>query len=300
MLDRVKRRDFLKLAGIAGVACSTALVGRSAAARAARRGAKEFYFLQMSDTHVGFADPRINPEAAVTLEKAVATVNALPVRPDFIVFTGDLSHTTDDPVERRRRLTRFRELASKLTVKDVRFLPGEHDASLDGGEAFRELFGWTHYTFDHEGVHFIVLDNVSDPTGSLGAAQLEWLRSDLATRDRHQPIVVLTHRPLFDLAADWDWTTRDGAEALALLEPFAAVTVFYGHIHQENHWTTGHIAHHAAKSLIFPLPAPHSVPKKAPIPWDAAQPFAGLGFRTAEVERGGKTPAISEWPAVRG
>ena len=42
-------------------------------------------------------------------------------------------------------------------------MPGEHDASLDKGEAFKEFFGATHYTFDHKGVHFIVLDNVSDP-----------------------------------------------------------------------------------------------------------------------------------------
>jgi 3',5'-cyclic AMP phosphodiesterase CpdA len=300
MQDGVNRRDFLKLAGIAGVAFSAALGGTSSAARAARRGAKEFYFLQMSDTHVGFADPKINPEAAVTLERTVATVNELPLRPDFIVFTGDLSHTTDDPAERRRRMTRFRDAASKLKVKDVHFLPGEHDASLDGGEAFREMFGWTHYAFDHEGIHFIALDNVSDPTGSLGDAQLEWLRSDLSTRDKHAPIVVLTHRPLFDLAADWDWTTRDGDKAIALLEPFETVTVFYGHIHQENHHTTGHIAHHAAKSLVFPLPAPHSVPKKAPIPWDAQHPFNGLGFRTVEVQRGNQAPELREWPAVKG
>ena len=54
--------------------------------------------------------------------------------------------------------------------------------------------------------------------------------------------------------------------------PYQNVTVFYGHIHQENHHMTGHIAHHAAKSLIFPLPAPGSQPKRAPLPYDAAMP----------------------------
>ena len=34
---------------------------------------------------------------------------------------------------------------------------------------------------------------------------------------------------------------------------------------------TGHIAHHAAKSLIFALPAPGSQPKRLPLPYDAAQ-----------------------------
>ena len=64
----------------------------------------DFFFLQMSDTHWGFTGPAVNPEAAVTLEKAVATVNSLERQPDFIVFTGDLTHTTDDPQERRTRL----------------------------------------------------------------------------------------------------------------------------------------------------------------------------------------------------
>ena len=55
---------------------------------------------------------------------------------------------------------------------------------------------------------------------------------------------------------------------------------------------TGAIAHHAATSLIFPLPAPGSQPKRTPLPWDPAQPFRGLGFR--EVERHG-TQAGSPW-----
>ena len=55
--------------------------------------------------------------------------------------------------------------------------------------------------------------------------------------------------------------------------------MFYGHIHQEHHHTTGRIAHHASRSLVFPLPAPGSVPKKAPLPWDEAGADHGLGFR---------------------
>ncbi|HTS85589.1 MAG TPA: hypothetical protein VMG61_10815, partial [Usitatibacter sp.] len=63
------------------------------------------------------------------------------------------------------------------------------------------------------------------------------------------------------------------------------VTVFYGHIHQENHHMTGHIAHHSAKSLIFPLPAPMSQPKRDPIKWDPANPYRGLGWREVEAEK---------------
>jgi 3',5'-cyclic AMP phosphodiesterase CpdA len=279
------RRDFLKLSGVAGVVFASGL-GRWGQALAAQ---EDFYFLQMSDTHWGFEGPAVNPEAATTLPRAIALVNALPRQPDFIVFTGDLIHTSPDEAERRRRLQSFQATVAALTVKDLRFLPGEHDAGLDLGRIYHDIFGASTYSFDHKGVHFIVLDNVSSPEAALGDAQLAWLKADLAARGNGDPIVVLTHRPLFDLYPAWDWATQDGDRALELLMPYRNVTVFYGHIHQEHHHMTGHIAHHAARSLIFPQPAPGSQPKRLPVPWDPAHPFAGLGFRTVQDQGGALT-----------
>ena len=296
------RRDFLKLAGIGGVVFAAGLAGWknvSAKRNTAAGQGEEFYFVQLSDTHWGFADPAINPDAQGTLKKAVATVNSLDHPPDFIVFTGDLTHTTDDPGERRKRLTQFRDIVSELKIKNLKFMPGEHDAALDHGEAYQEFFGKTHYTFDYKGVHFIVLDNVSDPSASIGAAQLEWLAADLASWDKDAPIVVFTHRPLFDLYPRWDWATRDGAKAVELLMPYHHVTVFYGHIHQEHHSQTGHIPHHSAKSLIFPLPAPGSVPKRVPLPWDPAEPYKGLGFRVVDADPQQAQFALTEFPVMR-
>ena len=292
------RRRFLKLAGLGGVVFASGLPGW---ANTARRSAvaQDFYFVQLSDTHIGFSDPTINPDADGTLTKAVAAVNALPEAPDFVVFTGDLTHSTDDPVERRKRLTQFRDIAAGLKVKDVKFMPGEHDASLDRGKAFGEFFGATHYTFDHKGLHFIALDNVSDPASLIGDAQLQWLAADLAKLDRRQPIVVLTHRPLFELYPEWDWATRDGQKAIDMLSAFEYVTVFYGHIHQEHHHNTGKIAHHSAKSLMFPLPAPGSVPKRKPVPWDANAPYRGLGFREVDAEVKSERFSLTEYPVRR-
>jgi len=295
----MQRRDFLALSAAGGGAVfASGLAG--CATGGARGGAAydDFYFVQLSDSHWGFQGAP-NPDAAVTLRKAVAAVNALAEPPDFIVFTGDLTHTTDDPVERRRRLAEFKTIVADLKVKPVHFMPGEHDASLDHGATFKEHFGDTHYTFDHKGVHFIALDNVSDPGAKIGDEQLAWLKADLAGRDRQAPIVVLTHRPLFDLAPRWDWATRDGAAAMDLLMPFAHVTVFYGHIHQENHHMTGHIAHHSAKSLIFALPAPGSQPDRTPLPWEPGAPYKGLGFREVEAEQRGMSFQVTEFPVVR-
>src|SRR5579859_257732 len=287
----IDRREFLKLTALGGGAVfASALPGCASMGR----GSDDFYFVQLSDTHWGFNGPVVNPDARGTLPKAIAAVNALPVQPDFIVFTGDLTHTTDDPRERRKRLGEFREVVKGLGNREIRFLAGEHDASLDHGEAWKEFFGRTHYTFDHRGVHFIALDNVSDPAARLGDEQLAWLAADLAKQPKDARIVVFTHRPLFDLAPAWDWATRDGDKAIELLMPYRNVTVFYGHIHQENHRMTQHIAHHSAKSLIFPLPAPGSQPKRDPINWDAAAPYRGLGFRQIEAEAKPVGYAITE------
>jgi Calcineurin-like phosphoesterase len=287
------RREFLKLAGLGGVVLVSGGAGLSRAARGS-----DFYFVQLSDSHWGFEGQAQNPDAAGTLKKAVAAVNSLKEPPDFIVFTGDLTHTTEDGKVRRKRLDEFRSIVSELKVKDVKFMPGEHDASLDHGKAFQEFFGQTHYTFDHKGVHFITLDNVSDPGASIGEDQLAWLAADLARQPADARIVVLTHRPLFDLYPQWDWATTDGAKAIEILQTRDNVTVFYGHIHQEHHHTTGKIEHHAAKGLMFALPAPGSQLKRTPVSWDPAAPYKGLGWREIEAEAQPVKYELTEKPVV--
>ena len=290
--DLITRRDVLRLAGVGGVVFASGLArispasslpGPSSHGEPSQSPTEDFYFIQLSDCHWGY-EGAANPRAAVTLPTTIETINGLTQKPDFIVFTGDLTHNTDDPFERRRRMREFERLVSKSNVKKLYLMPGEHDAALDFGSVYQSLFGATHYTFDHRGIHFIVLDNVSDPRGLLGEQQLGWLKQHLVRLDPATRIVVFTHRPLFDLYPDWEWSTRDGATVIEMLQTFPSVTVFYGHIHQEHHFMTGHIAHHSAKSLVFPLPSPGSKPKPAPVPWDPAHPYQGLGFRAIEAE----------------
>ena len=142
-------------------------------------------------------------------------------------------------------------------------------------------------------------ESVNEEFSELRLDVLGFTADDLKRLPKNANIVVLTHRPLFDLYPQWDWATADGAQATKILLQHPNVTVFYGHIHQENHHMTGHIAHHAAKSLIFPLPAPGSQPKRAPVPWDAAAPYKGLGFREVEAELKQAKYEITEFPVVR-
>src|SRR5262245_23777078 len=133
------RRDFIKLTGLGGVVLISNLGWSSLADKKIKQDA--FYFVQFSDTHWGFDGSKVNPDAQGTLKKAVAVVNNLEQQPDFVVFTGDLTHTTDDSKVRRDRMAGFRDIVSGLKVKTAHFMAGEHDASLDRGEAYQEFFG---------------------------------------------------------------------------------------------------------------------------------------------------------------
>src|SRR5262245_54365191 len=181
-MNNIDRRDFLKLAGLGGVVFASGLGLKTLAAgsdSSKANGVAEFSFVQLSDTHWGFDGPSINPDSRGTLKKAVAAVNGLEQQPDFVVFTGDLTHTTDDVQVRRDRMAQFKDIVGQLKAPKTYFMAGEHDASLDRGEAFQQYFGKLNYSFDHRGVHFVVVDNVSDPQGVIGETQAAWLQSDL-------------------------------------------------------------------------------------------------------------------------
>ena len=272
------------------------LLGVRSLASGTSESAGNFTFLQLSDTHWGFTNAAINPDYAGTLKKAIDQINAMDPQPDFIVFTGDLTHTTDNPKVRKERLEGFKKIVMGLKVKALWFMPGEHDAGLDKAAAFKAVFGQTRYVFKHKGVNFVVLDNVSDPASKLGDEQIGWLKAELMKIGMNSKLVVLTHRPLFNLYEDWDWWTADGDKAVDLLRPYSEVNVFYGHIHQLNEHSDGNIKFHAARGLMYPLPAPGSVPKKAPVAWNPAEPYNNLGYRKVDYNAQTGEFSITEIP----
>ncbi len=274
----MQRRDFLKISGTALGGAALLRFSTTSAAASFLAGKNDeapmpFTIVQLSDTHVG------HPLGTKAFERAVELINGLDAQPDLVLFTGDLTHDSDDPAEHAKRMKTFRDIAGRLKVKKRYHVPGEHDAALDGGTLFRENFGESHYSFDHRGVHFVALDNVSLGKPIVGAAQTAWLQADLARYPKTAPIVVFTHRPLFDLRPDWEWFTADGSAVMNVLAPYDNVTVLYGHIHRLDHHATGKVQHHAARSLIFAFPDPATATEKKPIPFDAAHPFNNLGIR---------------------
>jgi hypothetical protein len=304
MSKELDRRSFLKITGTTlgagalytvGAALGGSSQGMELANLLGQRNGERlapFSFVQFSDTHVGFEGPP-DPLGTQAFERAVDLVNGLAVQPDLVLFTGDLCHDSEKESETRARMKRFQEIAGRLKVKNQRYVPGEHDAGLDGGALYREVFGPSHYAFDHRGVHFIGLDNVSQGKPVVGPEQLEWLRRDLARFGKSVPIVVFTHRPLFDLKPEWEWYTGDGDEVMNLLAPYDNVTVLYGHIHRHHEMLSGHARHLAARSLIFAFPDPEQTGERNPVPFDPSAPFKNLGIRQVDLSAPGKGAALS-------
>jgi Icc protein len=280
-----------------GVASSVTL--DTARAAPARPKAKPFTFLQVSDSHIGFAkDP--NPDARATFREAVAKIGTMPVKPDFIIHTGDITQLSK-PEEFDDADQIIKEAG--LTVFHV---PGEHDM-LDeaNGKAYLDRYGagpqgrvlgdgW--YAFDHSGVHFIGLINVKQlkagGMGHFGDDQLAWLKRDLAGRRASTPIVVFTHVPMWTVHETWGWGTDDAAQALALLARFSSVTVLNGHIHQVMQKTEGHVAFHTARSTAFPQPAPGAAPSPGPMKVPAGELRSLLGVRTVTYAPGKESLAV--------
>ncbi|MGZ5907929.1 MAG: metallophosphoesterase family protein, partial [Reyranella sp.] len=60
-------------------------------AQAAEAVASNFTFLQLSDSHVGF-DKEAKVTAIDTLNEAIGKVKAMPIKPSFMLHTGDITH----------------------------------------------------------------------------------------------------------------------------------------------------------------------------------------------------------------
>lgn len=313
-MNPMTRRDFLKSTA-ALAAAGTLPVSLIEVAFA---GAGEnFTFAYISDSHI----QQIRGKEFVRnwdrgLIRAVAETNLLEPRPDFIVFGGDLAQLGSRP-----ELDHGAEIMSALRGK-VYYVMGEHDYYLDLGEYWQKLFGPHYYSFDHKGVHFVVLNSIltyddwtyhrwptaeqrmkemaglDNPNGSpfmVGEKQRAWLEKDLAGVSRDTPIVVFSHSPLQKIFRGWNFWTEDADEVQALLKPFAKVTVLYGHVHQIQYNQIGNISFNSAMATAWPWPYPTAYRQgevylpKLTVPMNRADPFHerdGTGWQFVNLASG--------------
>lgn len=245
------RRTLLK------AAIGAPLVASAATAAAADNPAESdgFSFAFISDCHIR---PELNADkgCAACFEQISASDH------DFVINGGD--HIEDALEASRARATMLMDLYQRTERthlrKPVHHVLGNHDclgvfassgidpSAPDYGKTFyTSRFGPRYYAFDHKGVHFVVLDSVGltddrNYEGRVDAAQLAWLKADLAAQPKGTRIIVVTHIPLVTamqcyepvswLNTPHNWTfIANGRDVLRILREYDVLAVLQGHSH---------------------------------------------------------------------
>ncbi len=309
------RRGFLQ--GVGAVAATLPLTSVKLAFGGS---GEDFTFAYISDSHI----QHIKGTQFVRnwdrgLIRAVAETNLLVPKPDFVVFGGDLAQ-----LGTKAELDHGAELLSKLNY-DIKYVMGEHDYYLDLGEYWSELFGKHWYSWDHKGVHFVVLNSIltfdewtferwptpeqrmlemaglDNPNGSpfmVGEAQRKWLQEDLAKVPVDTPVVVFSHSPIQKIFKNWNFWTDDAEQVQAILGRFKNVNVIYGHVHQIQYNRIGNINFHSVMATAWPWPYPESYAQAEShlpvltVPMNRADPFQerdATGWQLVDIHTGRPT-----------
>jgi 3',5'-cyclic AMP phosphodiesterase CpdA len=283
-LHNLDRRAFLRVSSVAAAAAMARGVTHAHSFQpvkvAAAPDGEPFRFAYISDSHL--YERKLNDRFIRSLLRAVNDVNAMNPQPDFVLYGGDLAQL-GQPAELELGAQILKELKAP-----VRMMVGEHDWYLDLGEKWRSMFGKDVYSFDHKGVHFVVLnsvveddfwtvrgltpmermltvaglDNRSQSNFQVGAPQREWLVKDLEPYGAETPVIVFSHSPLYHLYQGWNFWTVDAPEVQRILARFDNVTVVHGHTHQLLTNRIGNIHFHGMLSTAWPWPyAPQGLPE---------------------------------------
>lgn len=209
---------------------------------------KPVYFIHISDSHLGpdrsFEAYGRKPYDSLT--RLLDAVRKVPVRPEFVIHTGDVASGKGAERGDPRSYQLMEELRSGLDVPFY-YAVGNHDdpaevlelrmgdktATFDGDEPI------VSYAFEFGNERFVVLHSQGPHEevgagGKLPSGQIEFLTEQLQTAK--QVTVFLHHCPL-DLDSEWfrdRADMKDGEELHAALRPHAERlrSVFFGHVHR--------------------------------------------------------------------
>lgn len=246
-MSAINRRHFLSLAG------ATCLSARSLFAHTAAP-ASDFDFIFLTDTH-------LQPELDAAKGCDMAFRKARTFHADFAIQGGD--HIFDAlavPTQRSLSLFDLYDKTQQDLGLKVYHTIGNHDCfgiypasgleptdPLYGKKYFSDHISKTYYSFNHKGVHFIVLDSIGilpdrAYEGRIDAAQLEWLAADLKALPASQPIIVSVHIPLVSAIDNYSpvpatppahhgMTVANSSDVTSLFAGHNVLAVLQGHTH---------------------------------------------------------------------
>jgi 3',5'-cyclic AMP phosphodiesterase CpdA len=201
---------------------------------------------QLSDLHIRPAGVLYQDvvDSNAMLAHAIATLDALVPKPDFVLITGDL---TDEGAP--EEYAELRRLLAPLTIPFA-VMPGNHDRRKNLRRAFPEHDylperGPLHFAFDVDDVRIVALDtSVPDlHHGELDHDALAWLDAQL--RSGHdRPTIVAMHHPPFDTGIPYldIYGLLDTDRFAATLSAHPHVErVIAGHVHRSMQTRIGHV-----------------------------------------------------------
>ncbi len=195
-----------------------------------------------ADFHFALLGDRTGEAQAGIFEKVLQQAAAS--TPAFVLTVGDTIQGLNDATAESEWKDIDRILAPYRRIP-LYLAPGNHDIwSTVSERLFRQYAGHPpHYSFDHAGAHFAVLDN--SRSDLLPAAELEWLEADLREHAEVPVKMVISHRPswLFDAALG---NTNSAFHKIA--KRYGVCCVIAGHVHQLIHADLEGITYFAAPS----------------------------------------------------
>jgi predicted MPP superfamily phosphohydrolase len=256
-------------------------------ALARRQSTTEFTFIHASDTHLSAASlPRMQLLRAL-VERT---------KPAFVLITGDLVRDALRVSEAEAR-GYYEMLVAELRQFPVPVwtVPGNHENfgiereksgisaehPLYGKQMYRHYLGPNYYSFTWGGIRFLGVDSIDVDDmwyyGHVDAAQLEWIKRDLAAAPDATPVVTFNHIPFSSAAERLDGyedeppaptlITVNGktqfrhlvsnmADVLAALKPHRLEIALGGHLHAretlEYRTEDGVLRFHQAGAVVGP------------------------------------------------
>ncbi|MCU0363098.1 MAG: metallophosphoesterase [Bacteroidales bacterium] len=200
-----------------------------------------FFIIQVTDPQFGMNDGE-NDFAYETarLEKAVAAINRL--RPDFVVFTGDLVNTKGN----RSQVAEFKRITSLIDSKiKLLYLPGNHDIGAEPQQsdidAFIADYGHDRWAFSQKGSTFIGINSqlLKSENAAAEETQFSWLSTELAKSAGSNQVLVFSHYPFF-IKLPWEPETYSNIglqkrkKYFSLFSENGVDAVFAGHLHNNS------------------------------------------------------------------
>ena len=263
----ITRRAFLKTSAATLAALTTAQLSCTQLTTPGRRRSTTRFGI-VTDSHYADADTAGSRYYRHSLDKLTECVELMnDQKVDFLIELGDFKDQDNPPVE-QKTITYLRSIESVFqkfngptyhalgnhdmdSISKEQFLTNIENSNIDPGKSY--------YSFDLNGMHFVILDanyksdgtdynhgNFDWTDANIPPAELNWLRRDLTST--HGPTIVFTHQLLDGTGSVYVNNAPDIRQILEQSQK--VIAVFQGHHHEGSYSNIEGIHYYTLKAMV--------------------------------------------------